>query len=174
MTWKVGTPVVVFLAGALLSRTIHFDSPQEPARTGPVVTTQQPAPANVDGVQVFQVAEPAAREPRRNLFAFTEEPRPARAAVVRATQVRTTETPQVVAEQKTEVVTQREPEFPMRFIGTFGLAKDPIAVFEGNGEVVNAKIGERVAGDFRLSSIGLESVEVSTTQGTRQRVALGR
>ena len=39
--------------------------------------------------------------------------------------------------------THREPEFPMRFIGTFGLAKDPIAVFEGNGEVVNAKIGER-------------------------------
>ena len=126
------------------------------------------------GVQVFAVAEPAAREPRRNLFAFTEEPRAARPAVVRATQVRTTETPQVVAEKKTEAVTQREPEFPMRFIGTFGFAKDPIAVFEGNGEVVNAKIGERVAGDFRLASIGIESVEVATPRGATQRVALGR
>gem|GEM_PF-6244744 len=137
-----------------------------------MVTTQLHAPADVDGVQVFAVAEPAAREPRRNLFAFTEEPRPARAAVVRATQVRTTETPHVVAEKKTDVVTQREPEFPMRFIGTFGLAKDPIAVFQGNGEVVNAKIGERVTGEFRLSSIGIESVEVSTARGAAQRVPL--
>ena len=62
----------------------------------------------------------------------------------------------------------------MRFIGTFGFAKDPIAVFQGNGEVVNAKIGERVTGDFRLASIGVESVEVSTPLGATQRVALGK
>ncbi|HEV8434561.1 MAG TPA: hypothetical protein VGR95_14185 [Thermoanaerobaculia bacterium] len=125
-------------------------------------------------MQVFQVAEPAAREPRRNLFAFTEEPRPARAAVVRATEARIIEKPQVVVEQKKDVSTQREPEFPMRFIGTFGLAKDQIAVFEGNGEVVNAKIGEPVTGEFRLSAIGIESVDVSTGRGAALRVPLAR
>ncbi|HEX3108442.1 MAG TPA: hypothetical protein VHU41_05045 [Thermoanaerobaculia bacterium] len=143
-------------------------------RTGSVATAQKAALANVDGVQVYQVAEPAVREPRRNLFAFTEEPRPARAAVVRATEARIVEKPQVVVEQKSDDSTQRVPEFPMRFIGTFGLAKDPIAVFEGNGEVVNAKIGERVTGDFRLSSIGLESVEVSTAGGAAHKVPLAR
>src|SRR5437763_1897685 len=157
MTWKVGTPVVVFLAGALLSRTVHFDSPQEAVRTAPAVVPQQAALANVDGVQTYQIAEPATRETRRILFAFTEEQRRARPAVVRATEARIIEKPHVV-EQKTDDSTHREPEFPMRFIGTFGLAKDPIAVFEGNGEVVNAKIGERVTGEFRVASIGMESV----------------
>jgi hypothetical protein len=174
MTWKVGTPVVVFFAGALLSRTVHFHSPQEAVRTAPAVVPQQAALENVDGVQTYQVAEPVARETRRNLFAFTEEQRPARPAVVRATEARIIETPQVVVEQKTDDSTHREPEFPMRFIGTFGFAKDPIAVFAGNGEVVNAKIGERVTGDFRLVSIGIESVEVSTARGAAQRVSLAR
>src|SRR5438270_3191116 len=174
MTWKVGTPVVVFLAGALFSRTIRLNSPQEPIRTAPAITTQQPALANVDGVQAYQVAEPAARETRRNLFAFTEEPRVVQAAVVRTVSQQMTETTPVVLEQKTEFPHPRDPEFPMRFIGTFGFAKDPIAVFQGNGEVVNAKIGERVTGDFRLASIGVESVEVSTPLGATQRVALGK
>ena len=60
----------------------------------------------------------------------------------------------------------------MRFIGTFGFAKDPIAVFENNGEIVNAKVGEVVTGEFRLASIGIESVRVSTARGTTQLVSL--
>ena len=173
MTWRVGTPIVVFLAGALLSRTISFDSPRQAVARRDAVIITQPVPADVDGVRVFQVAEPPARETRRNLFAFIEDPPAARpATVVRRTLSPKIATPQV--EQKSVVVQQdREPEFPMRFIGTFGMAKDPIAVFEANGDVVNAKVGDVVTGEFRLASIGLDSVEVSTPRAT-QRVALKR
>lgn len=173
MTWKVGTPVVVFLAGALLSRTINFDSPHDRAETvrTAAVTTQAVA-AKVEGVRVFEIAQPPARESRRNLFAFTEDPRPSRPQVVLATMPKSTELPHV--DERPEIPKPREPEFPMRFIGTFGMAKDPIAVFASNGEVVNAKVGDRVTGEFRLASIGLESVEVSTPRGATQRVALVR
>lgn len=167
MTWKVGAPVLVLLAGVLLSRTIPSDPPQERVRTAEVI--KQATLAGVDGVQVFQTVQPPARESRRNLFAFTEVPRP-----VRSERPRVVPTEQPRVEQKTEPQTQpqREPEFPMRFIGTFGFAKDPIAVFENNGEIVNAKVGEVVTGEFRLASIGIESVRVSTARGTTQLVSL--
>ena len=173
MTWKVGAPVVVLLAGVLLSRTIHFDRHEDRIERREAVVFTKPALATVDGVRVFPSAQPARRENRRNLFAFPEIQRPVRKTVVRTV----TTTPRVV-EQKTDKTEQpqprREPEFPMRFIGTFGVTKDPIAVFTANGDVVNAKIGDVVAGEFRLSAIGIESVEVSTSRGTVQRVLMTR
>jgi hypothetical protein len=137
-----------------------------------VAAVTEPALANVDGVQALPVEEPAPRASRRNLFAFTEVAETVRPRIVQTAEPqRVEQQPQVV--QNTEVAAHpREPEFPMRFIGTFGEAKDPIAVFEANGDVVNAKIGERVTGEFRLASIGIESVEVSTGRGTTQRVEL--
>jgi len=48
----------------------------------------------------------------------------------------------------------------MKYIGTFGPVNNPIATFNGNGEIVNVRIGETIDGKFVLRSIGIESVEI--------------
>jgi hypothetical protein len=57
--------------------------------------------------------------------------------------------------------------FPYRYIGRFGPDANPIAVFSGDGEIVNARVGEVIAGTWTLEEIGMESVVVN-----RQRVAI--
>jgi hypothetical protein len=52
------------------------------------------------------------------------------------------------------------PQFTMKYIGTFGPANNPIATFNGNGEIVNVRVGETIDGKFVLRRIGLESVEI--------------
>ncbi|MEA2336997.1 MAG: hypothetical protein QOE82_1004 [Thermoanaerobaculia bacterium] len=52
------------------------------------------------------------------------------------------------------------PQFTMKYIGTFGPANNPIATFNGNGEIVNVRVGETIDGKFILRSIGIESVEI--------------
>jgi len=52
------------------------------------------------------------------------------------------------------------PDFPYKYIGTFGSAQNPIATFSGNEEIINAHAGEVIAGKFVLRSIGIESVEI--------------
>lgn len=52
------------------------------------------------------------------------------------------------------------PRFTHQLIGTFGSRDVRFAVFTRDGEVVNAKPGDRIDGDFVLHSIGLESVKV--------------
>jgi hypothetical protein len=52
------------------------------------------------------------------------------------------------------------PQFTMKYIGTFGPANNPIATFNGNGEIVNVRIGETIDGKFVLRRIGIESVEI--------------
>ena len=126
----------------------------------------------VDGVQVFGAGELPARENRRNLFAFTETHTSPRTQSVSTIALRSTETPQVAENDKP--VAKQDPEFPMRFIGTFGFDRDPIAVFAANGEIVNAKVGDVVAGEYRLASIGLETVDLSTPQGRTQRISTKR
>ncbi len=170
MIRKIGAPVVLLLAGALLGRTLLHESPPEaqPTHSAPAVT--QPASATLEGLQVFETTQPPPRENRRNLFAFTEVPVQPRQLVVTTTSLPKSETPQV--EQKVEPQHPKEPEFPMRFIGTFGFNRDPIAVFAANGEIVNAKVGDVVADGFKLAAIGIESVDVSTPQGGTQRVSM--
>lgn len=171
MSWKVGAPLLVLVAGVLFSRMNRVGAPKDPIRRTEVIAAT--APPLVEGVRDFRIAEPAAREVRRNLFAFPEVRQPERPRVVPTTRApQTAETPSV--EEKREPLVQREPEFPMRFIGTFGFDRDRIAVFKSNDEVVNAKVGDVVTGEFRLAAIGIESVEVSTPRGTTQRVALLR
>lgn len=172
MIRKIGAPVVLLLAGALLSRTLLRDSPLETQPTHSVAAVTQPAPATLEGLQVFETMQPPPRENRRNLFAFSEVPVPSRPRVVTPTSPPKTETPRV--EQKTETPHLKEPEFPMRFIGTFGFNRDPIAVFAANGEIVNAKVGDVVADGFKLAAIGIESVDVSTPRGGTQRVSITR
>jgi hypothetical protein len=52
------------------------------------------------------------------------------------------------------------PQFTMKYIGTFGPPNNPIATFNGNGEIVNVRVGETFDGKFVLRRIGIESVEI--------------
>jgi hypothetical protein len=52
------------------------------------------------------------------------------------------------------------PPFPYKYIGTFGNPANPIATFSGNGEIINARVGEVVAEKFILRGIGMESVRI--------------
>ena len=51
-------------------------------------------------------------------------------------------------------------KFTYKYIGTFGTAANPIATFNGNGQIVNVRVGETIDGKFILRSIGIESVEI--------------
>jgi hypothetical protein len=174
MIKKFGAPVVLLLAGALLSRTLLRDSPPDTQTTiHPATAVMQPAPPTLEGLQVFETTQPPPRENRRNLFAFTEVPVPPRPRVDVPTSPPKTEIPRV--EQKVDKPQRpQDPEFPMRFIGTFGFNRDPIAVFAANGEIKNAKVGDVVADGFKLAAIGIESVDVSTPQGGTQRISMTR
>jgi hypothetical protein len=69
------------------------------------------------------------------------------------------------------------PQFTMKYIGTFGPANNPIATFNGNGEIVNVRIGETIDGKFVLRSIGIESVEIGYVgfpADLKTRVPLGQ
>jgi len=52
------------------------------------------------------------------------------------------------------------PPFPYKYIGTFGRPSNPIATFSGNGEIINARVGEVIADKFILRGIGIESVRI--------------
>jgi len=83
-------------------------------------------------------------------------------------------TPVVIEAPRTPtVVVNAPPAFDYRFIGTFGPLQDRIAAFSRNGEIVTARLGDRIGETFELRSIGAESVEVVSASGT-QRVPLGR
>ncbi len=69
------------------------------------------------------------------------------------------------------------PPFTYKYIGTFGNASNPIATFTGNGEIINARVGDVIAGKFVLRGIGIESVEIGFVgfpPDERQRVPLGQ
>jgi hypothetical protein len=69
------------------------------------------------------------------------------------------------------------PQFTMKYIGTFGPVNNPIATFNGNGEIVNVRVGETIDGKFVLRSIGIESVEIGYVgfpADVKTRVPLGQ
>jgi thrombospondin type 3 repeat protein len=69
------------------------------------------------------------------------------------------------------------PPFPYKYIGTFGSSSNPIATFNGNGEIVNARVGDVIDGKFVLRGIGIESVEIGFVgfpPDERQRIPLGQ
>ena len=69
------------------------------------------------------------------------------------------------------------PQFTMKYIGTFGPANNPIATFNGNGEIVNVRVGETIDGKFVLRSIGIESVEIGYVgfpADVKTRIPLGQ
>jgi hypothetical protein len=58
--------------------------------------------------------------------------------------------------------------FPYRFIGRIGPHDDPIAVFLGDGELLNVRRGQRIGDGFVLRSFGIESVEVEPVRDPTQ------
>ncbi|MBV9497406.1 MAG: hypothetical protein JOZ54_24430 [Acidobacteria bacterium] len=52
------------------------------------------------------------------------------------------------------------PDFPYKYIGTFGSQSNPIATFSGNEEIINARVGDVIQKRFVLRNIGIESVEI--------------
>jgi hypothetical protein len=69
------------------------------------------------------------------------------------------------------------PQFTFKYIGTFGPAANPIATFNGNGEIVNVRVNETFDGKFILRSIGIESVEIGYVgfpADVKTRVPLGQ
>jgi hypothetical protein len=69
------------------------------------------------------------------------------------------------------------PQFTLKYIGTFGPASNPIATFNGNGEIINVRTGETIDGKFVLRSIGIESVEIGYIgfpPDVKTRVPLGQ
>ena len=134
----------------------HEQIPQSPRKTDrvPLIedrTTRRPAIA------------------RRNLFAFVEQP-PAHARASSVPVVLSAVVSQPPALPQQEVA--HEPEFPLRYIGRFGPDQNPIAVFTGGGEVVTARIGDVVGEYFRLTGVGIESVEIASRGGTVRRLSV--
>lgn len=69
------------------------------------------------------------------------------------------------------------PPFTYKFIGIFGQPGNPIATFARDGDIVNARVGDTIDGQFILRSIGIESVEigfVGFSSDVRQRIAIGQ
>lgn len=69
------------------------------------------------------------------------------------------------------------PAFDYKYIGTFGSAASPIATFAGNGEIINVRVGETIAGKFVLRSIGIESVQIGFVgfpPDETRRIAMGQ
>jgi hypothetical protein len=52
------------------------------------------------------------------------------------------------------------PEFTYKYIGTFGPPRAPLATFVSGDQIINAHVGDTLAGKFVLRSIGIESVEI--------------
>ncbi|MDQ3282239.1 MAG: hypothetical protein M3Q69_12590 [Acidobacteriota bacterium] len=52
------------------------------------------------------------------------------------------------------------PRFNWKFIGIFGRPQSPIATFEREGEILNARAGDVIEGKFVLRRIGIESAEI--------------
>jgi hypothetical protein len=153
----IAAAVVIVLALFVLMR---------PSAEVPVVRHLDPssAPASAD-VATLSGDVPSAQTHavRRNLFAYEEPPRhqeaerfAARHVEPAAVVVQSVTPPRAVEKQ-----IERPPDFNYRYIGRFGPETNPIAAFARDGEVVDARPGDVIAGRFILHSIGLESVEIA-------------
>ena len=172
MTLKHSFPIAIAVGLGLSAFALRPACPVSAATsTPPAKTTFAEHPLD-DPPALANAALPAACPVSgvRNLFAFVDPP--ARAVVSKPAPV----VSKVVVAEPTPVVEQKiappaEPEFPFQYIGNFGPRADPIAVFVADHDVVNARRGDAI-GSFRLSRIGVESVEVASASGAVRRVAL--
>lgn len=69
------------------------------------------------------------------------------------------------------------PAFDYKYVGTFGSARNPLAAFTRNGEIINVRVGDTIDNKFILRSIGIESVEIGFVgfpATERQRIPIGQ
>ncbi len=146
--------------------------------SAPAPVPQQPAAiaASAPDVALPRVAElqlPVDSRGARDLFPYRELPRREEQAAGGGQQAVTPipiATPPAVCCPPPAIEAAR-PQFTHRFLGAFGSRTVRVAAFSRDGEVVNARVGERI-GEFVLLSIGTESVEVRAADGSVQRVAV--
>jgi hypothetical protein len=68
------------------------------------------------------------------------------------------------------------PPFPYKFLGTFGKAPRPLAVFSRDGELLNVRPGETFGGKFILVNVGIESADIAYVgfpPDVRKRIPIG-
>jgi hypothetical protein len=76
-----------------------------------------------------------------------------------------------------EAARPKPPVFSLKYLGRFGPADRPIAVFTDGNDILNVQQGEVIQGKFLLSQVGLESVEirfVDFPNEPAQRLPIGR
>ncbi|MCU1230871.1 MAG: hypothetical protein JWO97_3755 [Acidobacteria bacterium] len=142
--------------------------------------TMQTKPAtartNIDPLRLESRAMTGSLGSHRNIFTFDDPPPVHEAAVARTVITRqpaTVAPPTAVAHN--DVPTP--PAFPWHCIGRFGPDNAPfVALTNDAHEVLNARAGETIGGQFIIRSIGLESIEIGfvgfpATAGTR--IAIG-
>ncbi|HEY5610721.1 MAG TPA: thrombospondin type 3 repeat-containing protein, partial [Thermoanaerobaculia bacterium] len=70
------------------------------------------------------------------------------------------------------------PNFPYKYLGSFGTSSRPIATFSGGDEIVNVRVGQVFGGGkFVLLNIGIESVDIGYVgypPDKRKRIAVGQ
>jgi len=69
------------------------------------------------------------------------------------------------------------PQFNYKYIGTFGSPSAPLATFVNGDEIINARVGDTIAGKFVLRNIGIESVEIGFVgfpNDVTRRIPLGQ
>jgi hypothetical protein len=82
----------------------------------------------------------------------------------------------LAAEKAQYIREHTPPPFTMSYLGTFGPPNRRFAVFSDGKTIYNVPEGEKIAGNFRLSHIGYESVDISydlLRDAPPQRVAAG-
>lgn len=133
-------------------------------------------PASAPDVAIPRVAPlqlPVDSRGDRNLFAYREWPRrqQEQAAGGMRQAVTTIATPPPAACCPPPALEPPRPQFTHRYLGVFGSREVRVAAFSRDGEVVTARVGERI-GEFVLLSIGIESVEVRGVDGVVQRIGV--
>ena len=152
-------------AAAAIAATFGFLyalRPDEPVakadRTRAAVETFTPPEALLD-----LDANVAAANARRNLFTYRELPRIPR-PVIQVASLKPLVVPQPVVIEaprpEPQPVAPPLPTFPHAYLGRFGPAGNPIAVFRIDGDVVNARAGETIAGAYIVRKVGADDVEI--------------
>jgi hypothetical protein len=157
---------IAIVVTALCGVTLGFAARDaEPLPSPPIVKSLQPLVVEPVAAAYAPDTRPS-NSSQRNLFGYVEqEARPAnpvKAAVPRTVVVESQPAP--IAEPPVP----REPELGFRYIGTFGRAHDPIAVFARDGDIVNARTGDAV-GEFKVERAGFDGVNIrsAATSGVR-------
>lgn len=160
----IATVCVTVLMMAALYRPLDAATEYQPL---PTRSHKVGAPTGPEGVaELTSAATLFVSGDHRNLFSYVSAPPPP-AAPVRAT-------PEVVPVAQVPAPEKpADPALTYRYLGTFGHASDPIAVFSRDGEVVNARIGESVDG-FKIEHVAFDAVSVRTPQTNTQRTLPNR